>query len=140
MGSVPGSPFTEQTSRRTALSVTGLATQGVQTFVWWQKLALDFSLRGNAAVAAAHSRMLDVAASQAKAAVETSVSLFAGAVSRWSEAVVSMLDDAAKISQARQHCADWGRIEKNWQEYRARSRALGPLERRRPQCRQRQAR
>jgi uncharacterized protein YjbJ (UPF0337 family) len=110
----------EHTGRRTASSLTGLARQGIETVVFWQKLALDFSLRSNAAVAAAHSRMLDVAASQANAALETSVSLFAGAVNSWTGAVISVLDSAGKGPQTRQRCANWGRIEQNWPEYRSR--------------------
>lgn len=123
MSSVPGAlSSAEQAGGRTATSLTGLAKQGIETFVWWQKLALDFSLRGNAAVAAAHARLLDVAASQANAAVETSVSLLAGVVNSWTNAAMGLLDEAAKNRQPRHPCADWGRIEKNWQEFRVRVR------------------
>jgi uncharacterized protein YjbJ (UPF0337 family) len=112
----------EHAGGSTASSLTGLARQGIETVVWWQKLALDFSLRGNAAVAAAQARMLDIAASQAAATVETSVSLLSRTVNQWTTVVTGMLDSAAELSSPRQRSAGWGRIEQNWQEYRGRVR------------------
>jgi uncharacterized protein YjbJ (UPF0337 family) len=123
MSSVPGALGSEEhAGGRTASSFTGLARQGIETVLWWQKLALDFSVRDNAAVAAAQARMLELAASQAAATIETSVTLLSQAVNRWTTIMSGVLDSAAELSAPRRNLTGWGRIEQNWQQYRSRVR------------------